>query len=111
MMFRKWMIGACVAVAAMVGSAVATAQTAEKVGHQTVYVKFENRTGRSVIGTVIVPEDEDAAKTSGAAPGENAAKGPRQQQKNKLQWPHSLKGGWFTARWHRLQNKGREHTA
>jgi hypothetical protein len=75
MMVRKWMIGACVAVAAMVGSAVATAQTAEKVGHQTVYVKVENRSGRAVIGTLIVPEDEDAAKTSGAAPGENAAKG------------------------------------
>jgi hypothetical protein len=75
MMFRKWMIGACVAVAAMVGSAVATAQTAEKVGHKTVYVKVDNRSGRPVIGTVIVPEDEDAAKTSGAEPGENAVKG------------------------------------
>ena len=73
MMFRKWMIGACVAVAAMVGSAVATAQTAENVGHQTVYVKVENRSGRPVIGKLIVPKDE-AAKTSGALPGENAAK-------------------------------------
>ena len=73
MMVRKWMIGACVAVAAMAGSAVATAQTAEKVDHRTVYVKVENRSGRSVIGTVVVPEDE-AAKTSGAGAGESAAK-------------------------------------
>jgi hypothetical protein len=73
MMFRKWMIGACVAVAAMVGSAVAMAETAGKVGHRAVYVKIENRSGRPVIGKLIVPEDE-AAKTSGALPGENAAK-------------------------------------
>ena len=75
MMFRKWMIGACVAVAAMVGSAVATAQTAEKVGHRTVYVKVENRSDRAVFAALIVPEDENAAKTSGAEPGENAVKG------------------------------------
>jgi hypothetical protein len=74
MMVPKWMIGACVAVAAMAGSAVATAQTADKVGHRTVYVKVENRSGRSVIGTAVVPEDE-AAKTSGAGAGESAAKG------------------------------------
>jgi len=73
MMVPKWMIGACVAVAAMAGSAVATAQTAEKVGHRTVYLKVENRSGRAVIGTVVVPEDE-AATTSGAGAGESAAK-------------------------------------
>jgi hypothetical protein len=73
MMFRKWMIGACGTVAVMVGSEVATAETAENVGHQTVYVKIENRSGRPVIGKLIVPKDE-AAKTSGALPGENAAK-------------------------------------
>ena len=90
MMVPKWMIGACVAVAAMAGSAVATAQTvkAEKVGHRTVYVKVENRSGRSVIGTVVVPEDE-AAKTSGAGAGESAAKAAGAAAEEVAVAPHS----------------------
>jgi hypothetical protein len=88
MMVPKWMIGACVAVAAMAGSAVATAQTAEKVGHRTVYVKVENRSGRSVIGTAVVPEDE-AAKTSGAGAGESAAKAAGAAAEEVAVAPHS----------------------
>ena len=90
MMVRKWMIGACVAVAAMAGSAVATAETveAEKVGHLKVYVKLENRSGRSVIGRVVVPKDE-AAKTSGAGAGESAAKAAGAAAEEVAVAPHS----------------------
>jgi len=90
MMVPKWMIGTCVAVAAMAGSAVATAQTvkAEKVGHLKVYVKLENRSGRSVIGRLVVPKDE-AAKTSGAGAGESAAKAAGAAAEEVAVAPHS----------------------
>ena len=61
MMFRTWMIGACVAVAAMVGSAVAEAQDAPLVGHSDVSFMVDNRSSRAVTVQLVFPLEEKAA--------------------------------------------------
>jgi len=61
MMFRKWMIGICVAVAAMVGSAVAEAQGERLVGHSDVSFMVDNRSSRAVTVQLVFPLEEKAA--------------------------------------------------
>jgi hypothetical protein len=60
MMFRKWMIGACVAVAAMVGGAAAEAQTEEAgpYGHVAHSIKIINYGAVPMTTEYYVPEDE-----------------------------------------------------
>jgi hypothetical protein len=62
MMFRKWMIGACVAVAAMVGGAAAEAQTevAGPRGHFAFPITIKNRGAVPMVAEVAVPQDEAA---------------------------------------------------
>jgi len=62
MMFRKWMIGACVAVAAMVGGAAAEAQTVAEgpYGHVAHSIKIINYGAVPMTAQVYVPEDEAA---------------------------------------------------
>jgi len=66
MMFRKWMIGACVAVAAMVGGAAAEAQTETEglYGHRAHSIKFINHGAVPMLAQVDVPEDEAALEAS-----------------------------------------------
>ena len=58
MMFRKWMIGACIAVA--VGGAAAEAQSVEMSGHGAVPIDIRNHGPRSYKVRLYVPEDEVA---------------------------------------------------
>jgi len=58
MMFRKWMLGACVAVAAVMGGAAAEAQLVKTSGHGTVPIEIRNRSPRSYKVRLYVPEDE-----------------------------------------------------
>jgi|GEM_PF-2978552 len=62
MMFRKWMIGTCVAVAAMVGGAAAEAQTAAEgpYGHVRYSITIINHGAVPMTAQVYVPEDEAA---------------------------------------------------
>ncbi|MEI7865935.1 MAG: hypothetical protein WCI38_11235 [Chthoniobacterales bacterium] len=66
MMFRKWMIGACVAVAAMVGGAAAEAQTETEglYGHRAHSIKIINHGAVPMTAQVDVPEDEAALEAS-----------------------------------------------
>jgi len=60
MMFRKWMIGACVAVAAMVGGAAAEAQTVAEgpYGHVAHSITIINHGAVPMTTDYYVPEDE-----------------------------------------------------
>ena len=62
MMFRQWMIGTCVAVAAMVGGAAAEAQTETTGprGHVAVPITIRNHGPVPMAAQVAVPEDEAA---------------------------------------------------
>jgi len=62
MMFRKWMIGACVAVAAMVGGAAAEAQTETEglYGHRAHSITIINHGAVPMTTEYFVPEDEVA---------------------------------------------------
>jgi hypothetical protein len=62
MMFRQWMIGTCVAVAAMVGGAVAEAQTETTGprGHFAFPITIRNHGPVPMAAQVAVPEDEAA---------------------------------------------------
>ena len=62
MTFRKWMIGTCVAVAAMVGGAAAEAQTEAEGprGHFAFPITIRNRGPQPMEVEVAVPEDEAA---------------------------------------------------
>jgi len=64
MMFRKWMIGACVAVAAMVGGAAAEAQTEAEgpYGHRAYSITIINYGAVPMTAQVYVPEDEAPAE-------------------------------------------------
>jgi len=64
MMFRKWMIGACVAVAAMVGGAAAEAQTETEglYGHRAHSITIINHGAVPMTTEYYPPEDEAPAE-------------------------------------------------